>query len=113
MIAFDNQILKLKKNTDFRLVWATGDKKVSTNLLLIYVDNKEKHSRVGISSVKNYGNAVQRNKIIRRIKSIIPMINIIQGIDIIIIARKKTKHTKFEIIQNELISLFSTSGLSC
>ena len=45
--------------------------------------------------------------------AIIPMINIIQGKDIIIIARKKTKYTKFEIIQDELISLFSTSGLSC
>ena len=112
MIANHNQIIKLKKNTDFRLVWSSGKKKVSDNLILMYVENHQQHSRVGISSVKNYGNAVQRNKITRRIRSIVHMINIKSGKDIVIMARKKSKNTKYSLIHNELLNLISISGLS-
>ena len=94
MIANHNQIIKLKKNTDFRLVWSSGKKKVSGNLILMYVENQQQFSRVGVSSLKNYGNSVQRNKITRRIRSIIHMISIKPGKDIVIMARKKSKITK-------------------
>ena len=112
MIANHNQIIKLKKNTDFRLVWSSGKKKVSGNLILMYVENQQQFSRVGVSSVKNYGNSVQRNKITRRIRSIIHMINIKPGKDIVIMARKKSKITKFSLIKEELLNLINVSGLS-
>ena len=37
MIAYDNQILKLKKNTDYKVVWDKGVKKVSNNMILLYL----------------------------------------------------------------------------
>tara|TARA_B100000427_G_C15369257_1_gene533543 strand:+ start:189 stop:533 length:345 start_codon:yes stop_codon:yes gene_type:complete len=112
MIGYDNQIIRLKKNTDFRLVWSSGKKKISDNLILIYVKNSQKYTRVGISSVKNYGNSVQRNKITRRIRSIIRNSNIIYGNDIVIMARKKSKESKFSIIEEELNRLLTSAGLT-
>ena len=112
MIGYDNQIIRLKKNTDFRLVWSSGKKKISDNLILIYVKNNQKYTRVGISSVKNYGNSVQRNKITRRIRSIIRNTNIINGNDIVIMARKKSKESKFSIIEEELNRLLTSTGLT-
>ncbi|MBO99258.1 MAG: ribonuclease P protein component [Chloroflexi bacterium] len=112
MIGYDNQIIRLKKNTDFRLVWSSGKKKISDNLILIYVKNSQKYTRVGISSVKNYGNSVQRNKITRRIRSIIRNANIIYGNDIVIMARKKSKESKFSIIEEELNRLLTSAGLT-
>ena len=76
MIAYDNQISKLKKNTDYKVVWDKGVKKVSNNMILLYLVNKKDYSRIGISSVRNYGTAVERNKIIRRIKSILYLYNL-------------------------------------
>tara|TARA_Y100001970_G_scaffold39716_1_gene48929 strand:+ start:455 stop:799 length:345 start_codon:yes stop_codon:yes gene_type:complete len=112
MIGYDNQIIRLKKNTDFRLVWSSGKKKISDNLILIYVKNNQKYTRVGISSVKNYGNSVQRNKITRRIRSIIRNTNIINGSDIVIMARKKSKESKFSIIEEELSRLLISARLT-
>ena len=65
MIANHNQIIKLKKNTDFRLVWSSGKKKVSDNLILMHVENQQQFSRVGVSSVKNYGNSARQRKLFR------------------------------------------------
>ena len=45
MIAYDNQILKLRKNTDYKLVWDKGVKKVSNNFILIYIVKKKDYSR--------------------------------------------------------------------
>ena len=78
----------------------------------MYVENQQQFSRVGVSSVKNYGNSVQRNKITRRIRSIIHMISIKPGKDIVIMARKKSKITKFSLIKEELLNLINVSGLS-
>ena len=111
MIAYDNQILKLKKNTDYKVVWDKGVKKVSNNLILLYIVNKKDYSRIGISSVKNYGTAVERNKIIRRIKSILYLYNFIHGKDIVLVAKKKSKSVKYQNLKDEIKALLTKSSL--
>ena len=111
MIAYDNQILKLKKNTDYKTVWDKGVKKISNNLILLYIVNKKDYSRICISSVKNYGTAVERNKIIRRIKSILYLYNFIHGKDIVLVAKKQSKNIKYENLKDEIKDLLTNSYL--
>ena len=111
MIAYDNQTLKLRKNTDYKIVWDKGVKKVSNNFILIYVVNKKDYSRIGISSVKNYGTAVERNKIVRRMKSILNLYNFIPGKDIVLVARKKSKNVKYQNLKDEIKTLLFKSFL--
>tara|TARA_B100000029_G_scaffold155001_1_gene150342 strand:- start:7978 stop:8322 length:345 start_codon:yes stop_codon:yes gene_type:complete len=111
MIAYDNQTLKLRKNTDYKTVWDKGVKKVSNNFILIYVVNKKDYSRIGISSVKNYGTAVERNKIVRRMKSILNLYNFIPGKDIVLVARKKSKNVKYQNLKDEIKTLLFKSFL--
>jgi len=111
MIAFNNQTIKLKKNTDYKTVWDKGVKKISNNLILLYIFNKKDCSRIGISSVKNYGTAVERNKTIRRIKSILYLYNFIPGKDIVLVAKKKSKSIKYENLKDEIRDLLTESNL--
>ncbi len=111
MIAYDNQTLKLRKNTDYKTVWDKGVKKVSNNFILIYVVNKKDYSRIGISSVKNYGTAVERNKIVRRMKSILNLYNFIPGKDIVLVASKKSKNVKYQNLKDEIKTLLFKSFL--
>ena len=111
MIAYDNQILKLKKNTDYKVVWDKGVKKVSNNMILLYLVNKKDYSRIGISSVRNYGTVVERNKIIRRIKSILYLYNFIPGKDIVLVAKKQSKSIKYENLKDEIKDLLTKSYL--
>jgi len=111
MIAYDNQTLKLRKNTDYKIVWDKGVRKVSNNFILIYIVNKKDYSRIGISSVKNYGTAVERNKIVRRIKSILYLYNFIPGKDIVLVAKKKSKSVEYQNLKDEIKALLTKSSL--
>ena len=111
MIAYDNQTLKLRKNTDYKIVWDKGVKKVSNNFILIYIVNKKDYSRIGISSVKNYGTAVERNKIVRRIKSILYLYNFIPGKDIVLVAKKKSKSVEYKNLIDDIKALLTKSSL--
>ena len=111
MIAYDNQTLKLRKNTDYKTVWDKGVKEVSNNFILIYIVNKKDYSRIGISSVKNYGTAVERNKIVRRVKSILYLYNFIPGKDIVLVAKKKSKSAKYQNLKDEIKALLTKSSL--
>ena len=111
MIAYDNQTLKLRKNTDYKIVWDKGVRKVSNNFILIYIVNKKDYSRIGISSVKNYGTAVERNKIVRRIKSILYLYNFIPGKDVVLVAKKKSKSVEYKNLKDEIKALLTKSSL--
>ena len=58
----------LKKDSDFRKVYKHGKSFANRNLVMYILDNKSDSTRVGISVSKKVGNAINRNKIRRRIK---------------------------------------------
>ena len=58
----------LKKDSDFRKVYKHGKSFANRNLVMYILDNKSDSTRVGISVSKKVGNAINRNKVRRRIK---------------------------------------------
>lgn len=96
----------IKKSYEFAKIIKT--KKVIKNKYysIFYKENEEKNY-YGISIPKKVGNAVTRNKIKRRIKSIIDNNKLIipKSYDYVIIVREWIKDIDYKKMQSELINL--------
>ena len=100
----------LKSNTDFRRTYGRG--KAYTNPALVTYVNKNRAGicRVGITTSKKIGNAVQRNRARRIIRAAFaPLAKEIRpGYDIVFVARTKTVYKKstdlLEIMRKHLDS---------
>ncbi|MBQ6863851.1 MAG: ribonuclease P protein component [Clostridia bacterium] len=100
----------LKSNSDFRRAYARG--KTYTNPALVTYVNKNRAGicRIGITTSKKIGNAVQRNRARRVIRAAFLCVrqDIQPGYDIVFVARTKTVYKKsteiLEIMQKQLDS---------
>jgi len=97
----------LKKNNEFRYVFSAGNRKSGRYVILYMLPGKQERNRVGIIVKKNIGNAVQRNKIKRRLREVWwnRCNQLISGYDIVILARKKILQARFKEIETELKKL--------
>ena len=89
----------LKKDSDFRKVYKHGKSFANRNLVMYILDNKSDSTRVGISVSKKVGNAINRNKIRRRIKESYRLnidANVKYGYDIVFIARVAIKEADYK-----------------
>lgn len=97
----------VKKSKDFNRIIGKREGK-SNNYFII---NKEKGSntKFGITFTKHIGNAVTRNKLKRRIKSIIDNNKNIydKNTTYIIIAKKNVLDLKYNEMEKELVNLFN------
>ncbi|MEE0859312.1 MAG: ribonuclease P protein component [Acutalibacteraceae bacterium] len=90
------EIVTLKENRDFRRVYTKG-KSYVTPLLVVYV-LKQKHNglRIGITTGKKIGKAVQRNRARRIVmaayRELYPELK--SGYDIVFVARGRTPYVK-------------------
>ena len=99
----------LKKDSDFRKVYKHGKSFANRNL-----DNKSDSTRVGISVSKKVGNAINRNKIRRRIKESYRLnidANVKYGYDIVFIARVAIKEADYKDIEKSMTHLIRKAGL--
>lgn len=105
----------LRKNRDFLKLYRSGKFYVGRNIVLYIKENKLQHNRLGISTAKNFGNSVERNRIrrlirenYRELESQIPT-----GWDIIFSARKKkeTQLPSFQEVGKEMRYLIRKLGL--
>lgn len=90
------KVVSLNKNQDFRRIYSKG-KYLSSNLLVSYIlKNKSNSVRLGITTSKKIGNAVQRNRARRILRASFAKLkeNLLQGFDIVFVARKKTPFVK-------------------
>lgn len=105
--------LTLKRNGEFRRVYARGKSRVSSALVIYYLKNRMGRNRVGITTSKKIGNAVERNRSRRVLKegfrAVMPRIK--TGYDFVLVARSKTKHLKSTDISAALLSLLRAEGL--
>ncbi len=97
----------LKKNNEFRNVFSTGNRKTGRYVILYMLPGKQEKNRVGIIVKKNIGNAVQRNKIRRRLREVWwkRCNQLMSGYDIIILARKNILQARFKEIETEIEKL--------
>ena len=85
----------MNRNSDFRRVYARGRSFTNPALVTYVKKNRAGICRLGITSSKKIGNAVERNRSRRLIRDIYGIhADQLQGYDIIFVARVKTRFRK-------------------
>lgn len=97
----------LKKNCDFKRVYRTGNSFANKYLVMYAMDNNLNTNRLGISVSKKIGNSVVRHRITRLIRESYRLSEdkILQGLDIVVVARVGAKDKSYQEIKNALMHL--------
>lgn len=97
---------RVKKNEEISKIISLKNSKGNA-YFVIYKneDYSNEHFRYAVSVSKKYGNAVERNKIKRRVRAIIDSQNIKPQFNLIIIIRPTVKNLSFEEIQKAVIEI--------
>lgn len=102
----------LNSNTDFRRAYTRG--KVYTNPALVtyVIKNRAGICRIGITTSKKIGNAVERNRARRVIReAFLSLDTPTNGVDIVFVARRKTVHKKSTEISAIMRKHLITAGV--
>ena len=113
-------IYKLRKNTEFRLVYRRG-KSYANKLLVLYVFNNKKnineenlqYNKVGISVSKKVGNSVVRSRSKRLISESYRLNreDVKKGYDFVFVARTSINEKKYSDVEAAMINLFKKAGI--
>jgi len=104
----------LKKNHEFKRLYNKG-KSVASFCLVVYCKrNGRAENRIGFTISKKIGNAVQRNKIRRRLKEIYRLNEdkLVSGYDIVLVARTKSRYISYFELESSVLALFKKLGLT-
>ena len=99
----------IKTNSDFRRAYMRGKSYTNPALVIYSIKNRAGICRIGITTSKKIGNAVQRNRARRVIREAFRQIDMpFKGnYDIVFVARTKTVYKKSTEIHDIMISLLS------
>ncbi|MDL2300677.1 ribonuclease P protein component [Clostridiaceae bacterium OttesenSCG-928-D20] len=91
----------LKENYLFRRLYSKGKFKSSDLMTVYFKRNGTKQNRLGITVSTKIGNAVQRNKVRRRLREIYRLneAKFKPGLDIIIVARVKSRFVSYKQLE--------------
>ena len=79
---------RICKNYEFSSIIQNRNFFKSSAFVLYFSDRKEEHARVGISVGKKIGNAVQRNRVKRQVRSMVDsLFDFSEAYDVILIVR--------------------------
>ena len=83
----------LKKNKDFQYIYRKGTSYANKYLVMYVLENGTSQNRLGISVSKKVGNSVVRHRVTRVIRECCRLHEkeLIQGLDIVIVARPLAK----------------------
>ena len=103
----------LKSNPDFRRLYNRGKAITNPALVVYYSKNRAGICRIGITTSKKIGNAVERNRSRRVLKeafrSVCPSIK--PEYDIVLVARSKTKYVKSTRLAEIMNEIFANEGM--
>ncbi len=108
-----SDFVTLKSNPDFRRLYNRGKAITDPALVIYYSKNRAGICRIGITTSKKIGNAVERNHSRRLLKeafrSVCPRVK--PQYDIVIVARSKTKYVKSTRLAEIMMSIFEKEGM--
>ncbi len=103
----------LKKNSDFRRLYARG-RSASTSCVVLYCrPNRRDENRVGYTVSTKLGHAVVRNRVRRRLREIVRLNDpaLKQGWDIVVVARSRCVKAPYRKIESCYLDACGTLGL--
>ena len=103
----------LKRNGDFRKVYAGGKSYANRYLVLYVLNNGTNGNRLGISVSKKVGNSVIRHRITRLIRESYRIREDLfnSGLDMVVVARKSAKDKTCQEIESALLYLGKLHGI--
>lgn len=107
------QTVTIKSNCDFRRIYGKGKSFQGPALVSYVLKNRAGICRIGITTSKKIGNAVERNRSRRVIRAAYSMIEEkIQGnYDFVFVARSKTKYIKSTKLAEMMLSQLVEAGV--
>lgn len=104
---------RLKKRKEFNYVFKMGKVVSSENLKMFFINANRTDIKFGFTITKKIGKAYVRNKIKRRLSSIIyPLIkNMKNNYTVVIKAAKDISETSFVLLSNDVLSLLKKAGI--
>ena len=108
-----SDFVTLKCNTDFRRLYNRGKTVTDPALVIYYSKNRAGICRIGITTSKKIGNAVERNRSRRLLKEAFRSVcsDVLPNYDIVIVARSKTKYLKSTRLAEIMRRIFSEQGM--
>lgn len=106
-------IVTLNRNRDFNRMYSRGKSYVTSSLVVYVLRNRQKEVRIGITTSKKIGNAVQRNRARRLIRESCRKIisDLKPGYDIVMVARKRTVQVKCDVVLNAMTKMLSEANI--
>lgn len=103
----------IKKNELFREIYSTGKSYANKNLVMYMKKNNTKNNRLGISVSKKVGNSVVRHRITRLIRESYRLKerSILDGLDIVVVARIGARGKNYFEIEGSLLHLMKLHGV--
>ena len=113
-------VYRLKKNSEFRIVYRRG-KSLANDLLVLYIFKNKRnkdiqansYNKIGISVSKKVGNSVVRSRSKRLITESyrLSQDHIKTGYDFVFVARTKIKGKDYHAVSKAMDNLFKKAGL--
>ena len=96
----------LKKNNDFRRLYAKGKSAVMPTLVIYTRRNPSGENRVGFTVTVKLGHAVTRNRIRRRLREIYRLheAELRRGADMVIVARGRSVDATFRRLEHDFLA---------
>ncbi len=103
----------LKENKDFRRLYYRGKSSASACLVTYAMKSRDKGCRIGITTSKKIGNAVQRNRSKRVIRAAFSELeeSINGSWDFVFVARSATSRVKMQEVCREMQKHFCALGV--
>ena len=105
--------VSLKENRVFRRLYAKGRSAVGPAMVLYCRKNGGKKNRLGFTVSTKLGGAVVRNRVRRRLREIYRLNEhrLSPGYDIVVVARVRAVHSRYDKLEAQFLSLASKLGL--
>lgn len=108
-----SDFVTLKSNSDFRRLYNRGKAVTDPALVVYYSKNRAGICRIGITTSKKIGNAVERNRSRRVIREAFRHVcsELNPCYDIVMVARSKTKYLKSTRVEEVMKKIFENEGM--
>ena len=103
----------LKKNSDFRRLYAKGKSAATPYLVLYCRKNRLDHNRAGYTVSTKLGHAVVRNRVRRRLREVVRLNaqRLSPGWDLVLVARSRAFDAPFQKLQGAYLASCEKLGL--